>query len=93
MLRNKFAHEFNFDIDNGEFELWSSNIQEKLKGKKFTKYTFRTKIVHSFSILAKSILELTDMKKQKTTANKKDSERSARPSDEFPIAIGIELHP
>ena len=26
-------------------------------------------------------------------ANKQDSERSARPSDEFPIAIGIKLQP
>lgn len=68
-LRNKVAHEFHSEIDNGEFQLWSSNILEKLKGKKFTKYTFRTKIVHSFSILAKNILELTDTKKQKTTAN------------------------
>lgn len=61
-LRNKVAHEFHFDISNGDFELWSSNILENLKGTKFTKYTFRTKIAHSFSILSKNILELIDIK-------------------------------
>jgi len=60
-LRNKVAHEFIFDIKNGEFELWSSNVLENLKGTKFTKYTFRTKIVHSFSIISMNILELTDL--------------------------------
>ncbi len=60
-LRNKVAHEFHFDIKNGEFELWSLSILDNFKGTKFTKYTFRTKIVHSFSIISKNILELTDL--------------------------------
>jgi hypothetical protein len=30
---------------------------------------------------------------KKTAYNKQDSERSARPSDEFPKAIEIELNP
>jgi len=58
-LRNKIAHEFHFDIENGEFELWSLEILKNLEGTKFTKHTFRTKIVHSFSIISKNILELT----------------------------------
>ena len=58
-LRNKLAHDFFFDIKNGEFELWSLNILENLRGEKYTKYTFRTKIVHSFSTISKNILELT----------------------------------
>jgi hypothetical protein len=57
-LRNKVAHEFHFNIGNGEFEVWASDILSNLKGKKFTKYTFKTKIVHSFSVMAMNILEL-----------------------------------
>ncbi len=57
-LRNKVAHEFHFDIDNGEFEMWAINILDNLTGKKFSKYTFRTKIVHSFSVLTKNMLEM-----------------------------------
>ena len=57
-LRNKIAHEFHFDIENGEFELWSLEILKNLEGTKFTTYIFRTKIVHAFSIISKSLLEL-----------------------------------
>jgi len=57
-LRNKIAHEYHFDIKNGEFELWSSNILNNLIGTKFTKFTHRTKLVHSFSALSKNLLEL-----------------------------------
>ena len=57
-LRNKVAHEFHFDIANGEFEMWAFNILDNLKGEKFSKYTFRTKFVHSFSVLTKNILEI-----------------------------------
>lgn len=57
-LRNKVAHEFLFDISNGEFEIWAFNILDNLKGKKYSKYTFRTKIVHSFSVMTKNILEM-----------------------------------
>lgn len=60
MLRNKVAHEFYFDIENGGFELWASNILDNLKGNKFSKYTFRTKIVHAFSILSLNLLDLTN---------------------------------
>jgi hypothetical protein len=58
-LRNRFAHEFNFEIKDGRFELWATNILKNFEGTKFTKYTFRTKAVHSFSILSKNILDLT----------------------------------
>jgi hypothetical protein len=57
-LRNKVAHEFHFDIANGELEMWAFNILNNLKGAKFSKYTFRTKIVHSFSVLTKNMLEI-----------------------------------
>lgn len=57
-MRNNLAHDFHFNIENGDFEIWASNILQKLKGEKFTKYTYRTKIVHSFSVLSKNILEI-----------------------------------
>jgi len=57
-LRNKLAHEFDFDIANGEFEMCSNIILKKLKGNKFSKYTFRTKFVHSFSVLSKNLLAM-----------------------------------
>tara|TARA_R110002072_G_scaffold35506_3_gene105052 strand:+ start:1298 stop:1732 length:435 start_codon:yes stop_codon:yes gene_type:complete len=59
-LRNNLAHEFHFDIKNGELELWSGDILENLEGEKFTRFTYRTKIVHAFSIISKNILNLTE---------------------------------
>jgi len=59
-LRNNLAHEFHFDIKNGELKLWSAEILENLKGEKFTRFTYRTKIVHAFSIISKNILDLTE---------------------------------
>ncbi len=59
-LRNKLAHELLFDIRNGELGSWSSNILESLDGTKYTRFTFRTKIVHSFSVLSINILNLTN---------------------------------
>ncbi len=59
-LRNNLAHDFHFNIKNGELELWSADILEYLKGEKYTRFTHRTKIVHAFSILSKNILELEE---------------------------------
>lgn len=56
-LRNKIAHEFNYKISNSEFEIWATNILNNMKGEKFSKYTFRTRIVHSFSVLSMNILK------------------------------------
>ena len=58
-LRNKLAHDFYFDINNGEFNDWSENILENLNGTKYTRYTYRTKIIHSFSIISKNLLDLS----------------------------------
>ncbi len=57
-LRNKVAHEIHFKLENGTFEKWASYVLENLKGEKFSKYTFRTKIVHSFSVLSRNTIEL-----------------------------------
>ncbi len=57
-LRNKLAHEYLFDIHNGDFDKWSSDVLTTFKGKKFTKFTQRTKNVHAFSALAKALTEI-----------------------------------
>ena len=57
-LRNKLAHEVDFNFRNGNFESWSLEIIKELDGMKYSNFTRRTKIVHSFSFLAKAILEL-----------------------------------
>ena len=59
-LRNKLAHEVLYDVENGEFEKWSFSVLENFKGTKFSKYTYRTKIVHSFSVLSRNILEICE---------------------------------
>ncbi|WP_172805232.1 hypothetical protein [Aquiflexum balticum] len=58
-LRNKLAHEIDFTFRNGEFEKWSIKILKNLDGTKYTKFTRRTKIINSFSFLAKAILDLS----------------------------------
>lgn len=57
-LRNTLAHEFEFEINDGKLTLWSDEILQNLVGEKYTRFTHRTRIVHSFSILAKNILDL-----------------------------------
>lgn len=59
MLRNKLAHEFQFDINGGEFDRLAQKIFENLEGTKFSNYTRKTRIVQSFSILTKNLLELS----------------------------------
>lgn len=59
-LRNNLAHEFGFNIKNGEFELWSAEILGNLDGEKYTRFTYRTKVVHAFSVISKNILGLAE---------------------------------
>lgn len=63
-LRNNLAHDYKFDLNNGELELWAKGILKNLNGEKYTRFTFRTKIVHAFSTLTINILELTNKEKQ-----------------------------
>lgn len=58
--RNKLAHELDFEITTQEFENLALKILANLQGHKFSKYTFRTKIVHSFSVLSINLWRLTD---------------------------------
>lgn len=57
-LRNQLAHEFQVDKLEENLKLLSEGILEKLNGTKFTRFTQRTKIVHSFSTLAINILDI-----------------------------------
>lgn len=57
-LRNKLAHEFTFNPNNGELEKCSEEILNNLVGTKYGNYTYRTRIVHSFSVLAINTLKL-----------------------------------
>lgn len=58
LMRNKLAHEFIYEELDNDLESWSKNILENLKGEKFCKFTFRTKIIHSFSILTFNLLKV-----------------------------------
>lgn len=66
-IRNKLAHEFQFDINNGELEKWSQEILDNFEGQKFSKHTHRTKIIHSFSIIAKAITKIKNHEQKSTT--------------------------
>ena len=63
-LRNNLAHDYKFDLKNEELELWAKEILKNLNGEKYTRFTFRTKIVHAFSTLTINILELTIQENQ-----------------------------
>jgi len=58
LMRNKVAHEVNYTELHNDIENWSKDIMENLKGEKFSKFTYRTKIVHSFSILTINLLRI-----------------------------------
>nr|VFK43706.1 MAG: hypothetical protein BECKSD772F_GA0070984_11549 [Candidatus Kentron sp. SD]VFK49022.1 MAG: hypothetical protein BECKSD772E_GA0070983_115410 [Candidatus Kentron sp. SD] len=57
-IRNRLAHEFTFSIDNSGIEDWATDVLLALEGMKFSKFTYRTKIVHAFSALAKALTEI-----------------------------------
>lgn len=58
LMRNKLAHEVLYDDLDTDIENWSKVILNNLKGMKYSKYTYKTKIVHSFSILATNLLKV-----------------------------------
>lgn len=63
-LRNRLAHEVLFSVDNSDFSYWAIEVLANFNGAKFTKYTYRTKIIHAFSVLSKNILVLDQSIKQ-----------------------------
>lgn len=62
IIRNELAHEALFDIGESNIMNWSEEIHKELIGKKFSRYTTRTKFVHTFSFLAINILEMDNLK-------------------------------
>ncbi|TDQ79075.1 hypothetical protein CLV99_0507 [Sphingobacterium yanglingense] len=62
VIRNELAHDALFEMDESNIMNWSKEIHKELTGKKFTKYTTRTKFIHAFSFLAINILEMDSLK-------------------------------
>lgn len=60
-IRNKLAHEFSFDIYEGELARWSESVLCSFPYRKYSKFTYRTKIVHAFSALGAAILDVFNM--------------------------------
>jgi hypothetical protein len=52
-LRNRLAHELMFEGGRADLEEWSGSVLSAFPGIKFSKYTFRTKVVHAFATLAR----------------------------------------
>lgn len=57
-IRNKFAHEWSFNIHESEIEKWSKDVLFTFEGEKFSKYTYRTKVIHAFSSLSGALVEI-----------------------------------
>ncbi len=55
-IRNKLAHNYKFQEEN-ELNKWAERVLSDFPVTKFTKYTFRTKIVHAFAALTMSAYE------------------------------------
>ena len=58
IFRNKLAHEFEYDVADGDIEKWSCDILTQFSVVKHTRYTYRTRIVHAFATLAKVLGEI-----------------------------------
>ena len=56
-LRNRLAHEPFFTDGKLELEKWSQQVLLDIPITKFSKYTYRTKIIHCMASLARSLLE------------------------------------
>ncbi len=57
-IRNSFAHEWSFSISESGLEYWSQEVLSAFSGEKFSKYTYRTKIIHAFSALSGALVEM-----------------------------------
>lgn len=56
-IRNKFAHDWQFSLEQTDVEEWANTVISIMPVKKFSKYTYRTKLVHAFVALANAIME------------------------------------
>lgn len=57
-IRNQFAHEWGFCISESNLEYWAHEVASTFEGEKFSKYTYRTKIIHAFSALSGALVEI-----------------------------------
>lgn len=56
-IRNKFAHDWQFSLELTDVEEWANTVLYTMPAKKFSKYTYRTKLVHAFVALANEIMD------------------------------------
>ncbi|MCR9133209.1 MAG: hypothetical protein NXI08_11560 [bacterium] len=59
-MRNELAHEYKFSISESGLINWTNNVLNDFDTTYFTRRTYRTKIVHAFSTLAKEIVVMAD---------------------------------
>ncbi len=57
-IRNQFAHKWNFEIRESKIEKWSLDVLSTFNGEKFSKFTYKTKIIHAFSALSGALVEI-----------------------------------
>lgn len=57
-LRNQLAHQLMFENGKEELGLWASQVLTELPKAKFTKFTYRTKVVHAFASVASELSAL-----------------------------------
>ena len=57
-IRNELAHEWAFSVHSSELESWSKNVLADFEPEKFSKYTYRTKVIHAFLALTGALVEI-----------------------------------
>ncbi|MCH8512314.1 MAG: hypothetical protein LAT83_11770 [Kiritimatiellae bacterium] len=56
-IRNQFAHEWQFSVESSGLDMWRDEVLALFPVIRFTRYTFRTKLVHAFAALARALME------------------------------------
>jgi len=56
-IRNRLAHNWQFESQE-ELSTWAESVLAEFPCEKFTRFTFRTRIVHAFATLAREVSEL-----------------------------------
>ncbi len=56
-IRNKLAHSFKFDEKKSGIDKWASEVLKEFPVTKFSRFTYKSKIVHAFSALGRIIFE------------------------------------
>ena len=56
-IRNKLAHDFEFEHEDSNLAQWAEEVLAKLPVNKMTRYTYRTRIAHAFAALGRELYE------------------------------------